>query len=262
VSMIDGQLTNANLSGTNFAGASLVSVILSGALITSDTLFADTDLSDVVLSGRDLRETTIGEASSLSGADLSNADLSGLDLSGVEFLEIYSLNGAQLVGTNLTDAVFDFAVGANFTNAILVRARLDEESVANAIFRNADLRYAFLEGELENNDFSGADMRHMRIDLELGSFRNANFANADLRSARLLAQPGLGLYDGANWTGARICGTVFLEEVPDTTGAIGCSVPEPASLSLMALGIGGVAAWSVRRRAQGGNMRHGADPIP
>ncbi len=194
-------------------------------MITSDTLFAGTDLSGAVLSGLDLRGTTIAQALSLHFAVLRNADLSGLDLSGVEVREIY-LDGAQAVGTNLTDAVFDSAIGTNFSNAIMVRARLDEESMSNAIFRNADLRYAYLEGELANNDFSGADMRYSRIDLEGGSFRNANFANADLRSAtlRVSRDLGTGQYEGANWTGARICGTVL------AMGAVG---------------------WSMRRRLRG-----------
>jgi uncharacterized protein YjbI with pentapeptide repeats len=249
-SMQDADLTNANLSGTNFAGARLVDAILSGALITSGTLFTDTNLGGAALAGLDLRDTTIGQAFYLGGADLTNADLSGLDLSGFGLLadDYTILDGAQLIGTNLTDARFGSAIGANFSNATLVRASVNEQSLVDAIFRNADLRYASFEAELENNDFSGADLRSSTIYLESGSFRNANFANADLRFATFLVVDSVpGVYDGTNWAGAKICGTVFLQGTPDTTGAIGCSVPEPASLSLMVLGIGGVA-WSMRRR--------------
>ncbi len=256
VSMNDGDLANANLSGTNLAGASLVDAILSGAMITSGTLFTDTDLSGAALVGLDLRDTTIGQAFYLGGADLTNADLSGLDLSGFDLLAKDSvLDGAQLIGTNLTDSQVGSAVGANFSNATLVRASVDEQSLVDAIFRNADLRFAFLEAELENNDFSGADLRSSTIHLESGSFRNANFANADLRLATLLVVDSVpGVYDGTNWAGAKICGTVFLQGTPDTTGAIGCSVPEPTSLSLMVLGIGGVA-WSMRRRLHRASVR-------
>jgi uncharacterized protein YjbI with pentapeptide repeats len=253
VSMHDADLTDANLSGTNLAGAVLVGAILSGAMMTSGTLFTDTDLSGAALTGLDLRDTTIGQALSLDGANLTDADLSGLDLSRLgDFSTI--LDGAQLIGTNLTDVQFGSAIGANFSNATLVRASVDEQSLVDAIFRNADLRYADFEAELENNDFSGADLRSSTIYLESGSFRNANFTNADLRLATLLIVDSVpGVYDGTNWTGAKICGTVFLQGTPDTTGAIGCSVPEPASLSLMVLGIGAVA-WSMRRRVQGGRM--------
>jgi uncharacterized protein YjbI with pentapeptide repeats len=254
-SMRSADLTNANLSGANFAGAVMAEAIFAGATITSDTLFAGTDLSDVVLSGLDLRGTTIDQAYDLSAALFINSNLSGLDLSGLH-LHGAVLDGAQLIGTNLTDVLFlGRAVGANFSNATLVRTVVNEESLVDAIFRNADLRYASFEAELENNDFSGADLRYSHIDLEAGSFRNANFANADLRFATFLVVDSVpGVYDGTNWAGAKICGTVFLQGTPDTTGAIGCSVPEPTSLSLMALGIGGVAAWSMRRRVQSGKM--------
>ena len=104
----DSRLTNANLSGANLSGGDL-----------KDSRLPDADLSGANLNNAFLTNANLSGANlsgaSLYGANLTNTDLSGANLSGAfnTYLDLHGVNsGANFSGANLS--------GANLSGAILI----------------------------------------------------------------------------------------------------------------------------------------------
>jgi uncharacterized protein YjbI with pentapeptide repeats len=124
----------------DLSGASLIRANLSGAIL----IRAD-------LSGADLTNAVLSGAADLTDADLSRADLTNADLSGVA-----DLSGADLTEANL--------LAANFSQAILIHAKLNAADLTGAELSKADLTDAHLYNadlsstDLQETDFSDADL--------------------------------------------------------------------------------------------------------
>ncbi len=193
----DMVLTLIDLSGLDFKKAILIGADLYGS-----------DLSNANLSGTDLSSTRLDRAT-IIGADFSGANLTDATLLrpstfstvSKHHLEIANFTGAKLVrakidgrltGTifraaDLTDADFGPTVSgvnrvtivpfnvlsrADFTDAILHGAILEQVNLEYTIFRSADLRGAdFSRANLYGADFTGADVT------------GANFTGANVRDA-------------------------------------------------------------------------------
>jgi uncharacterized protein YjbI with pentapeptide repeats len=99
--------------------------------------------------------------------------------------------------------------GANRTDAVFARARLQEILIFYSRLPNADFRQARVTGEISNSqldgaNFSGADLRGLRlIDVRL---RQANFTGADLR-ATLFDRTDV---SSADFSGADLTDVAFL----------------------------------------------------
>lgn len=198
-------LTLLDLSGLDFKKAILIGADLYG-----------TDVSRANLSGTDLTATRLDRmtiiGTNFSGADFTDATLlrpSSFSSTDYDRLEVADFTGATMVRTrifarlgeasfrsaNLTEAdfsplssgantisvvPFNILSGADFTDAILRGAILEQVKLEYATFRNADLRETDFRGaDLTGADFTGADLT------------GANFAGAILKQAVLSGAKGV-----------------------------------------------------------------------
>ncbi|MBU2580977.1 MAG: pentapeptide repeat-containing protein [Alphaproteobacteria bacterium] len=206
-------LTLLDLSGLDFKKAVLVGADLYGS-----------DLSHANLSGTDLSSTRL-DRTTIIGADFSRADFtdatllrpSGFSSTSFDRSEAANFSGAKMVRTrifarlggasfraaDLTDAdfsplssgantisvvPFNILSGADFTDAVLRGANLEQVKLEYAIFRNADVRDVDFRGaDLTGADFTGADVTG-------ANFSGATVAKAVLSGAKgVQAARGLGL---------------------------------------------------------------------
>ena len=137
-------LSNAGLISRRSPGISLVGADFVNCDLHYISL-SDNDLSGVDFSGANLRSAVLADVN-LSVADLTNADLTGALLADA-VLEGTNLTGANLTGADLTgahlynprnpSAPIDFSAKselthANLTNAILARAEIADDQLAQA----------------------------------------------------------------------------------------------------------------------------------
>ena len=188
-------LTGADLYGTDLARANLQGVDLSYTRLDRATLigtdFSGADLSEATI----LRPTTHSdfridrsETAKFAGAKLHRtrlfARLDGADFRSADLTEA---DCSPLSSGANTIAVLPYVIlaGANFTDAILKGANLQQGRLAYAIFKNADLRDADLRAtDLTGADFTGADIS------------GADFAGASMEGAVLSGAKGLNAAKG------------------------------------------------------------------
>ncbi|MEE9415370.1 MAG: pentapeptide repeat-containing protein [Acidimicrobiales bacterium] len=142
------------------------------------------DLTDLQIRGRDLTSARLTRCNLLA-ADLMGSLMLDVDLSRsiarrarfdyADMTEAIGhrtdLRDASLVGTNLTDGLFE---RADFRGAQLIDATLMNCDLRRAAFSTANLHGADLRGA----DLRGADLRHCVL-------RSVSLQGADLRGARL-----------------------------------------------------------------------------
>ena len=174
ISLVDADLTFADLRGARLSGADLRGAFLRGADLTSAKL-ESANLESAILSGADL------ESAYLSGAILSGAYLIGARLY-VANLESAILSGADLTSAFLTSA---FLRGADLRGARLSGADLTFANLRGADLTLADLNSAYLIGaRLSGANLSFADLNS--VDLSFADLSDANLYGAYLIEAKKL----------------------------------------------------------------------------
>jgi uncharacterized protein YjbI with pentapeptide repeats len=137
ITLVDVDLSGANLRGANLRGANLRGANLRGANLRGADLSSanlrSADLGGANLSSADLSGTNLG------GANLSDADLSGANLSGV------NLRGADLSGANLICADL---IGTSLSDADLRGAYLNDDNLSAGNVIHA--RFEFTSGVPES----------------------------------------------------------------------------------------------------------------
>ena len=115
------------------------------------------------------------EGINLRNALIRNANLSGLNLSNAD-LQDAKLQGSSLASADLRGAILALA---NFSEAILLVAKLNGAKAVGANFSGANLSGAFLDdGIFSRADFTGANLVSAHVE-------NANLIGASLTSANL-----------------------------------------------------------------------------
>ncbi len=169
-------LTETVLSGADLSGAILKDAQLTKCKMRG-TILEGANLINVNLNGSDLT------GSSLVRANLDNATLSETEFYGAN-LEAAQLNEAKGLSTRFVAAWMPRSrlsgvhlPGADFRNAMLLDAHLDDSYLVGAKFRLANLMGANLRGaDLSRADLSSANLSRAEL-------KGANLCGADLRGA-------------------------------------------------------------------------------
>lgn len=159
------RLDRTTIIGTNFAGADFTEATLLRPSSFTSTSFDRSEVAN--FAGAKMVRTRI--FARLGGASFRSADLTEADFSPLS-------SGANTISV----VPFNILSGADFTDAILRGAVLEQVKLEYAIFRNADLRDADLRGaDLTGADFTGADLT------------GANFAGAIVKQVILSGAKGV-----------------------------------------------------------------------
>ena len=182
-------LKGLNLSGRNLADADLSGAVLegcnlAGANLTRAVLFAAdlrrANLAGAVLHRADMRGAVL-RGSDLTGADLSQADLREGAIAQVDREKGLAVltheqrpgeaSHASFARANLSQTKMSGAVAqsADFSDAVLIGARLTRANLRSSRFPGANL---------EGADLQGADLTD--ADLRMASLRGADLRGADL----------------------------------------------------------------------------------
>jgi uncharacterized protein YjbI with pentapeptide repeats len=179
----NANLSGADLSRSRLAGSDLTRVNLSNAKL------AGTDLAFSVLDFAELRDANFLGASfsgtsmvraSLAGSDLSGATISSSDLTGADF------TGATIAGATFLDNVA-FTTAQLYSTASYQSGELAGIALhnpANLVFAGHDLTGAAFAGNLENIDFSGANLTNATFSPRSATWHNVDLSAADLRGAQ------------------------------------------------------------------------------
>ena len=155
--LTDAILKNTNFGSSNLANANLTNADLSGALIGSSTLtganFQDATISGANFSGAtqngftssQLYSTSDYGGGTLDSIDLSNNDLSGWNFDGKTLLEIDMSN---------TTASVSGEKSLSFQNA----------EIENLDISNSGINTVAVAGSAVGTDFSGANIRGLKLD--------------------------------------------------------------------------------------------------
>lgn len=188
------------------AGTTLACVLASALAMAEEPVSPDADFTVREIS------SALHKADRAKPLDFSNHDMTYLDLSGLDF-KAARLSGSDFYGADFTNA--------NLAGTDLSRSRLDRAVLINAVLRSATLVnatilrptiYRDMSNDLSDApDFSGADMRQVRIQAELSgaSFRGADLSRADFSPLEL--RPGQGtlvtlsrnVFKSCDFSGAR-----------------------------------------------------------
>jgi uncharacterized protein YjbI with pentapeptide repeats len=172
VSLLNANLSAANLCWTNFSGAYLREAGLREAKLCWANL-SRANLSKASLSRADLSEANLNNAN-LSGASLFKANLCWANLSEANF------SGAYLREACLIKA---YSTGANLSNAELREANLRRASLSRANLSGANLNNANLsQALLISADLIRADLS--AADLSAADLREANLSGSNLQEVR------------------------------------------------------------------------------
>ena len=183
----------SDLTGSNFEGAKidqiklkrakLLDVNFSGVKFNSDLNYVDfrgsnlsnSDLTEHVLKNTVLSNTNM-KGANLTGAILSYEEIGRynfLDNSDIRFTNLY---GATLVGIDFTKIKNKSLAGADLSSASLSHANLSDVDLSDVILGETN----FWKADLTDADFTNTSIGHGSIFVE-ANLSNSNFEGADLR---------------------------------------------------------------------------------
>lgn len=207
--LVNASFTYANLEWTSFS-ASLINCNLSNANLRGSSLkstrLIGVDLTSADLSGADLRETQ------LIGCNLRNANLTGIRTTeGTIFCDTIMPDGRIETNSpkvvNAQELLKRYADGErDFRDIILHRvdlsgANLRAVNLCGAYFSHVNLQGAILEGEDVSAEFVCCDMRDIQLISTIpDNGHHPRFCCSDLRRAQL------GWFD---WCGSKFIGNNF-----------------------------------------------------
>lgn len=137
-----------------------------------------------------------GQQADLSGYLVEDFDFSGLDLSDILHARVSVFTRCRFVGCDLYGVSFSgsSAIGADFREAILVKAEFYEADVSGACFDGAKMvRAEFIEANLRGATFRHADLHNSTI--SKCDLTNAIFDGAELEYSALRDNKE----EGASW---------------------------------------------------------------
>lgn len=162
------------------------------------------------LRGADLRAARFPATVDYSGADLTDANLSGMTLTN------WTLNGAQLLRTNLSGATFDgyfTAHGANFTSADLSGvSMLVDDHTGNTPTNGSVFAYTNLDGAQIRlgRGWIAPHVSAVGTYFEVGDWIGGQlFHHADLRGAQFIGSGANSEINGTQFHGADLTGAIL-----------------------------------------------------